>query len=167
MHVTLPSIIPRTSQETSVLLNRVQKVMFLSCDWWILLHSVCFCFKMTVMIMIDGSLKPNRILGFELQSWHSIERRSNMHFLTTFCNYSQYYQVNYKDTMAEKEVKPFSHSHNLEQYVLLAKTARGAGLVALINQTLEAPGVYVFGELIEMPSVKAVCTVRQRWSDIH
>ena len=59
--------------------------------------------------------------------------------------------------MAEKEVKTFSHSHNLEQYVLLAKSARGAGLVALINQTLEAPGVYVFGELIEMPSVKAVC----------
>ena len=46
--------------------------------------------------------------------------------------------------MAEKEVKTSSHSHNLEQYVLLAKSARGAGLVALINQTLEAPGVYVF-----------------------
>lgn len=58
--------------------------------------------------------------------------------------------------MAEKEVKTFSHSHNLEQYVLLAKSARGAGLVALINQTLEAPGVYVFGELIGMPSVKAL-----------
>ena len=59
--------------------------------------------------------------------------------------------------MAEKEVKTSSHSHNLEQYVLLAKSARGAGLVALISQTLEAPGVYVFGELLEMPSVKAVC----------
>ena len=59
--------------------------------------------------------------------------------------------------MAEKDLKTSSHSHNLEQYVLLAKSARGAGLVALINQTLEAPGVYVFGELIEMPSVKAVC----------
>lgn len=62
-----------------------------------------------------------------------------------------------KGIMAEKEVKTSSYSHNLEQYVLLAKSARGAGLVALINQTLEAPGVYVFGELIEMPSVKAVC----------
>lgn len=57
--------------------------------------------------------------------------------------------------MAEKEVKTgFSHSHNLEQYVLLAKSTRGAGLVALIQQTLEAPGVYVFGELMEMPTVK-------------
>ena len=62
--------------------------------------------------------------------------------------------------MAEKEVKAgFSHSHNLEQYVLLAKSARGAGLVALINQALEAPGVFVFGELLEMPSVKEVCHV--------
>ena len=68
--------------------------------------------------------------------------------------------------MAEKEVKTFSHSHNLEQYVLLAKSARGAGLVALINQTLEAPGVYVFGELIEMPSVKAVCTVMSYLSSV-
>ena len=63
--------------------------------------------------------------------------------------------------MAETEVKAsHSHSHNLEQFVLLAKSARGAGLVALIKQALEAPGVYVFGELIEMPSVKAVCTFR-------
>jgi len=64
--------------------------------------------------------------------------------------------------MAEKEVKAgFSHSHNLEQYVLLAKSARGAGLVALINQALEAPGVFVFGELLEMPSVKEVCIVSE------
>lgn len=62
--------------------------------------------------------------------------------------------------MAEKEVKTgFSHSHNLEQYVLLAKSTRGAGLVALIQQTLEAPGVYVFGELMEMPTVKEVLFV--------
>ncbi|XP_015764686.1 PREDICTED: COP9 signalosome complex subunit 7b-like [Acropora digitifera] len=57
--------------------------------------------------------------------------------------------------MAEKEVKTsFNHSHNLEEYVLLAKSARGAGVVALIQKALEAPGVYVFGELMEMPSVK-------------
>ena len=67
--------------------------------------------------------------------------------------------------MAEKEVKTgFSHSHNLEQYVLLAKSARGAGVVALINQTLEAPGVYVFGELMEMPSVKEVCLWSLLWT---
>ena len=58
--------------------------------------------------------------------------------------------------MAEKEVKIFSHSHQVEQYVLLAKSARGAALVALIHQTLEAPGVYVYGELIEMSNVKEV-----------
>lgn len=70
-----------------------------------------------------------------------------------------------KGDMAEKEVKTgFSHSHNLEQYVLLAKSARGAGVVALINQTLEAPGVYVFGELMEMPSVKEVCLLSLLWT---
>ena len=75
MRVTLPSIIPRTSQEISELFHRVQKVMFLSCDWWISIHSACFCFKMSVTIMIDGSRKPNRMLGF--QSSHVIERPIN------------------------------------------------------------------------------------------
>ena len=32
---------------------------------------------MTVMIMIDSSIKTNRMLGFELQSLHVIERRYN------------------------------------------------------------------------------------------
>ena len=77
MHVTLQSIIPQTSQETDVLFHRVQKVVFLSCDWWISTHSACFCFKMTVTIMIDDSIKPNRMLGFELQRSHVIERRYN------------------------------------------------------------------------------------------
>ena len=77
MRVTLPSIIPWTSKETRALFPIVQKFMFLSCDWWISIHSVCFCFKMTVTIMIDGSIKSNRMLGFELLSSHFIERRSN------------------------------------------------------------------------------------------
>ncbi|XP_062505211.1 COP9 signalosome complex subunit 7a-like [Corticium candelabrum] len=42
----------------------------------------------------------------------------------------------------------------LEQFVLLAKSAKGAAVVALITQALEAPGVYVFGELLDMPNVQ-------------
>ena len=82
MHSMLPSIIPWTSKETSALFHRVQKVMFLSCDWWILIHSACFCFEMTITIMIDSSIKingkPNRMLGFKLQSLDVIERRYNL-----------------------------------------------------------------------------------------
>ncbi|KAK3701379.1 hypothetical protein QZH41_008750 [Actinostola sp. cb2023] len=54
--------------------------------------------------------------------------------------------------MTEKETK--GHSNQLEQYVLLAKSARGVGLTALIKQVLEAPGVHVFGELLEMSNVQ-------------
>nr|CAI5865488.1 unnamed protein product [Callosobruchus analis] len=43
--------------------------------------------------------------------------------------------------------------HALEQFVLLAKSARGAGCTELIKQALEAPGVYVFGELLDMPNI--------------
>lgn len=57
--------------------------------------------------------------------------------------------------MAENEVQiPSGIGNSLEQFVLLAKSARGAGLVALVKQVLEAPGVFVFGELLQMPNVE-------------
>lgn len=46
---------------------------------------------------------------------------------------------------------------NQEQFLLLAKSAKGAALATLIHQVLEAPGVYVFGELLDMPNVREVC----------
>jgi len=46
----------------------------------------------------------------------------------------------------------------LEQFVLLAKTAKGAAAVELIKQVLEATGVYVFGELLDMPNIKDLQT---------
>ena len=42
----------------------------------------------------------------------------------------------------------------LEQFLLLAKTAKGPAAVELIKQALEAPGVYVFGELLETDCIK-------------
>ncbi|KAG8586510.1 hypothetical protein GDO81_005397 [Engystomops pustulosus] len=50
------------------------------------------------------------------------------------------------------EQKPSSSL--LEQFILLAKGAKGSALPALINQVLEAPGVYVFGELLDLPPVQ-------------
>ena len=66
--------------------------------------------------------------------------------------------------MSEKTANP------LEQFVLLAKTAKvnlldylvciginllqGAAAVELIKQALEAPGVFVFGELLDMSNVQ-------------
>ncbi|KAJ8982439.1 hypothetical protein NQ317_010179 [Molorchus minor] len=41
----------------------------------------------------------------------------------------------------------------LEQFVILAKTVKGAARTELIRQVLEAPGVYVFGELLDMPNI--------------
>lgn len=52
-------------------------------------------------------------------------------------------------------------AHNpIEQYVLLSKSAKGAACLELIKQVLEAPGVYVFGELLEMPNIAEVRTIR-------
>lgn len=56
--------------------------------------------------------------------------------------------------MVDKEVK--SNVNPLEQFLLLAKSARGAAIVKLIKQVLEAPGIYVFGELLQMPNVQEV-----------
>ena len=71
--------------------------------------------------------------------------------------------------MSEKTANP------LEQFVLLAKTAKvnlldylvciginllqGAAAVELIKQALEAPGVFVFGELLDMSNVQVKHTV--------
>jgi len=41
-----------------------------------------------------------------------------------------------------------------EQFVLLAKNAKGAAAVELIKQALEAPGVFVFGELLDSGNIQ-------------
>jgi COP9 signalosome complex subunit 7 len=50
--------------------------------------------------------------------------------------------------------KPTPTSNPLEQYVLLGKAAKGAAAAELVKQVLEAPGVYVFGELLDMPNIQ-------------
>ena len=50
---------------------------------------------------------------------------------------------------------PNTNQH-LEPFLILAKTAKGAALKALIIQVLEANGVYVFGEFLELPCVTEV-----------
>ena len=44
----------------------------------------------------------------------------------------------------------------LEQFLLLARGVKGAAAVQLIKQVLEAQGVYVFAELLEMPNISEV-----------
>ena len=59
--------------------------------------------------------------------------------------------------MEENLPAPF-HSlvgcQGLEQFLLLAKSAKGPAAVELIKKALEAPGVYVFGELLQTECVK-------------
>ncbi|KAI1303594.1 COP9 signalosome complex subunit 7a [Halotydeus destructor] len=42
----------------------------------------------------------------------------------------------------------------LEQFIILSKGARGLAAVELIKQVLEHPNIYVFGELLDQPSIK-------------
>ncbi|BGP02218.1 PCI domain-containing protein [Rhodotorula toruloides] len=48
----------------------------------------------------------------------------------------------------------FTVPPKLEPFLLLAKSARGAGAANLITQATSAAGVYVFSELLEQPSIK-------------
>lgn len=50
----------------------------------------------------------------------------------------------------------------MEQFVLLSKSAKGAAAAELVKQALETPGLYVFSELLDMPSIKEV-----NWSFEH
>lgn len=49
-----------------------------------------------------------------------------------------------------------SQTNPMEQYILLAKQAKGAAAVQLVKQVLEAPELYVFGELLDMPNITNV-----------
>ncbi|XP_073970582.1 COP9 signalosome subunit 7 [Rhodnius prolixus] len=55
----------------------------------------------------------------------------------------------------EKGSPPLTNNP-LEQFVILAKSVHGAATVELVRQVLSAPGVHVFGELLDMPSIKAL-----------
>ncbi|MEJ1272138.1 hypothetical protein NN561_002986 [Cricetulus griseus] len=57
-----------------------------------------------------------------------------------------------QDQRMAGEQKPSSSL--LEQFILLAKGTSGSALTTLISQVLEAPGVYVFGELLELANVQ-------------
>ena len=46
---------------------------------------------MSVTIMMDGSRKPNHMLGFELPSSHATERRYNMYDFESWKNKRNYY----------------------------------------------------------------------------
>merc|ERR1712116_87278 len=82
---------------------------------------------------------------FHFRSFHyfALEKRRLL-FLFLFSKW------NFSLTMTEKVISPTSP---LEQFVLLAKSAKGAAAVELVKQALEAPGVYVFGELLDMPNI--------------
>lgn len=51
--------------------------------------------------------------------------------------------------------KPVAHNP-LEQFVLLAKGTKGAACQDLIKTVLEAPGVFVFSELLAEPNIREV-----------
>ncbi len=47
-----------------------------------------------------------------------------------------------------------STSSQNEAFVLLANGTKGAAAVGLVQQALQAPGVFVFGELLDHPNIK-------------
>ncbi|GAA5908440.1 hypothetical protein JCM8208_006196 [Rhodotorula glutinis] len=49
----------------------------------------------------------------------------------------------------------------LEPFLLLAKSARGAGAASLVSQAVGAPGVYVFAELLDQPSIRDLANHEQ------
>lgn len=54
------------------------------------------------------------------------------------------------------QVASTSSNKSQEQFLILAKSAHGAALRKLIEQELEAPDIYVFGELLELTCVQEV-----------
>ena len=49
----------------------------------------------------------------------------------------------------------------LEPYLLMSKSAKGAAAAKLVQDATTAQGVFVFGELLDVPSIQQVCDVYQ------
>lgn len=60
---TLLSVMLQTSQQICSLFQRVQQVILLSCDWGISIQLVCFCFWMSVTVMIDDMLLKGAVIN--------------------------------------------------------------------------------------------------------
>ncbi len=54
-----------------------------------------------------------------------------------------------EDTQSSPSIISLAGCQGLEQFLLLAKTAKGPAAAELVKQVLNAPGVYVFKELLE------------------
>lgn len=50
----------------------------------------------------------------------------------------------------------FSAPAKLEPFLLLAKSTKGAGAAKLVEQATAAPGIFVFGELLDLPNIREV-----------
>ena len=98
----------QTSQETSAIFQRCQKVTLLVGDWRISIHVPCFCLWMSVTIMIDGSVKRNHKYGFVLQSSHVIEKRYKL-FCASKSLSLLYFSINQELYAVKKIMFDFSH----------------------------------------------------------
>jgi len=61
-----------------------------------------------------------------------------------------------QDMLLGNEEPSKSKETFLEKFCVLAKSSTGAALLDVIRQALEAPNVFVFGELLAEPSVLQV-----------
>lgn len=61
----------------------------------------------------------------------------------------------------DDSIIPVATHNPLDQFVLLAKSSKGAACLDLIKQVLEAPGVHVFGELLVLPNIIEVWLLKR------
>ena len=64
--------------------------------------------------------------------------------------------VNSTSFTMEGSSQPPTTSSSHEQFCLLAKNTKGIAAVQLVKQVLEAPNVYVFGEILDEPNIQAM-----------
>ena len=58
--------------------------------------------------------------------------------------------------MEETSVPQLRGDLGLEQFLLLAKSAKGAAAAQLVHEATSSPGLYVFGELLEMETIQGL-----------
>lgn len=55
----------------------------------------------------------------------------------------------------------------LQQFLLLGKSAKGRSMCELITKATAEPGLFTFGELLDLPTVQEVCKEGAAWITVR
>ena len=114
------------------------------------------CVRLCLSLSITHFYEKTYTTQRSLQIFCTLHSPRGHQFYEKFHVFTESTHLRCRQKSATMTDNDLSSGANLLKYILLAKSAKGKGCVAVIQQVLANPSTYVFGELLEQPNVAAV-----------